>query len=266
MAARLSSAVTSAPTQAPASDARPAPTSALLEVRDLTAAYGRVQALQPLSFHVAAGEVVVVLGPNGAGKSTLLRALMGQVQRSGFIRFEGRPVDALATDALAAAGLIMVPEGRGILGPLSVRDNLDLGSYMRRGQRAEVAADLERVFELFPRLKERQSQRAGSLSGGEQQMLAIGRAILGRPKLLMLDEPSLGLAPRVMDEILHSLETLKQSGLTILLVEQKAPLALRIASRAYVLRSGRIVMEAGAAELASEAALAQLYLGAHDHG
>lgn len=243
-----------------------AKTGPLLVVRDLTAFYGRVQALQPISFHVDLGEVVVVLGPNGAGKSTLLRALMGQVLRHGTIQFQGTSVERLATDELASMGIIMVPEGRGTLGPLSVRDNLDLGSYMRKSaKRAEIEQDLERVFLLFPCLKERQKQRAGSLSGGEQQMLAIGRAIMGNPKLLMLDEPSLGLAPRVMDEILQSLEALKRSGLTILLVEQKAPLALKIASRAYVIRSGQIVTEAGLKELKSEAVLAQLYLGSHAH-
>jgi len=240
--------------------------SVILDVRDLTATYGRVEVLHSVSFHVNEGEVLVVLGPNGAGKSTLLRALMAQVQRTGSIRFQGEPVEKRATDQLAGAGLIMVPEGRGILGPLSVRDNLDLGSYMRRDGRGAINADLDNVFTLFPRLKERQSQRAGSLSGGEQQMLAIGRAILGNPKLLLLDEPSLGLAPRVMDEILQSLEMLKNRGLTILLVEQKAPLALKIASRAYVLRSGHIAIEANAVDLASEEALAKLYLGAHDHG
>ncbi len=240
--------------------------SVVLDVRDLTASYSGVEVLHSISFHVNKGEVLVVLGPNGAGKSTLLRALMAQVHRTGSIKFQSEAVDKRATDELAGAGLIMVPEGRGILGPLSVRDNLDLGSYMRRDGRGAIDADLDKVFTLFPRLKERQSQRAGSLSGGEQQMLAIGRAILGSPKLLLLDEPSLGLAPRVMDEILHSLEALKNSGLTILLVEQKAPLALKIASRAYVLRSGRIAIEASAADLSTEVALAKLYLGAHDHG
>jgi branched-chain amino acid transport system ATP-binding protein len=235
----------------------------LLEVDGLTASYGRIQALQPVALKVRKGEVVVVLGPNGAGKSTLLRAVMGLVDRSGDIRFDGRPVASWPTRRLAESGVVLVPEGRGILGPLTVRDNLDLGAYTRRHKaKGEVAADLDAVFTLFPRLRERQAQLAGSLSGGEQQMLAVGRAMMAHPVLLMLDEPSLGLAPRVADEIFRALETLKRGGLTLLVVEQKAPLALRIADRAYVLRSGRIVAGMAASELGSQEALAKLYLGA----
>jgi branched-chain amino acid transport system ATP-binding protein len=236
----------------------------LLGVEGLAAAYGHIEALKPVSLEVWPGEVVVVLGPNGAGKSTLMRTLMGLIKGSGRILFDGTAIADWPTRRRAMAGLVLVPEGRGILAPLTVMDNLALGAYARVGRapKHEIAADLDAVYALFPRLKERQRQRSGSLSGGEQQMLAVGRALMAKPRLLMLDEPSLGLAPRVVDEIFLALEELKRRGLTILLVEQKAPLALRMAERAYVLRTGQIVASADAQTLAKGDALARLYLGA----
>jgi branched-chain amino acid transport system ATP-binding protein len=235
----------------------------LLRVEGLAAAYGHIEALKPTSFEVKEGALVVVLGPNGAGKSTLMRALMGLVESRGDIWFGGAAVAGWSTRRRAEAGLVLVPEGRGILGPLTVQENLELGAYGRVGRvpKPEIAADFESVYALFPRLKERRRQHAGSLSGGEQQMLAVGRALMAKPRLLLLDEPSLGLAPRVVGEIFEALRTLKRGGLTILLVEQKAPLALAMAERAYVLRTGRVVASEDAAALAQGDALARLYLG-----
>jgi len=235
----------------------------LLEAKALAASYGRIEALKPASLDVKSGEVVVVLGPNGAGKSTLMRALMGLVSCRGDVTFDSLSVAAWPTRRRAEAGMVLVPEGRGVLGPLTVMDNLELGAYGRRGagSRGNVAADLATIFELFPILKERRTQRAGSLSGGEQQMLAIGRALMARPRLLLLDEPSLGLAPRITEEIFGALSALKERGLTILLVEQKAPLARTISDRVYVLRSGSIVAAMAASD-ADDSALGRLYLGA----
>jgi branched-chain amino acid transport system ATP-binding protein len=234
-------------------------------VEGLAAAYGQIEALKPVSLVVHTGEVVVVLGPNGAGKSTLMRALMGLVpSRAGVIRLDDRPIRGWPTRRIAEAGMVLVPEGRGILAPLTVQENLELGAYARHGRapKGEIRADFARVFALFPRLRERHRQKSGSLSGGEQQMLALGRALMARPRLLLLDEPSLGLAPRVVEEIFGALAVLKGEGLTILLVEQKAPPALKMAERAYVLRTGRIVASGAASELAAKDALAQHYLGA----
>jgi branched-chain amino acid transport system ATP-binding protein len=211
--------------------------TALLEVRGLTARYGRAEALKGVDLTVAPGECVGVLGPNGAGKSTLLRAIMGLVSRSGSVLLDGISVGTRRTEKLAEAGLIMVPETRGIFGPLTVRENLDLGGWLASG-RGELATRREQAFALFPRLRERAAQPAGSLSGGEQQMLAIGRALMARPRLLLLDEPSLGLAPRVTGEILSAIGALNRAGLAVLLVEQKAPLALRLVKRVYVLSLG----------------------------
>ncbi len=236
----------------------------LLSTEALSASYGHIDALKGASLEVRRGEVVVVLGPNGAGKSTLMRAVMGLIPCRGEVRFDGRPVAGWSTRARAEAGMVLVPEGRGILGPLTVMENLELGAYGRYGRvpKSDIAADFDAVFQLFPRLKERRAQKGSSLSGGEQQMLAVGRAMMARPRLLLLDEPSLGLAPRVIDEIFVALNMLKSGGLTILLVEQKAPLALRMAERAYVLRTGQIVTTADAGALGDTEALARLYLGA----
>ena len=206
---------------------------------------------------VEAGELVAVLGPNGAGKSTLLRAIMGQVQTNGTILFEGTPVGAQPTRRRAALGMVMVPEGRGIFGPMTVAENLSLGGWTGRG---DIAAQHERVLALFPRLRERLKQVAGSLSGGEQQMLAIGRALMVQPRLLMLDEPSLGLAPRLAATILDTLRALNQDGLGILLVEQRAPLALRLARRTYVMRLGEVVAATEPGQAISQEELGALYL------
>jgi branched-chain amino acid transport system ATP-binding protein len=238
------------------------PTPPALAVRGLTARYGRIEALHPTDLHVGAGELVAVLGPNGAGKSTLLRAIVGLTPGQGEVAFVGKPLPRGNARACAELGVILVPEGRGIFGPMTVRENLDLGAYMLAGNRAEIAAREERVFALFPRLKDRQKQMAGSLSGGEQQMLAIGRALMAGPKLLLLDEPSLGLAPRLAGEILETLGRLNQAGLGILLVEQKAPLALKLAKRAYLLATGRVVAEVTPDQIRSPADLARYYLAA----
>ena len=229
----------------------------LLEAHDVSAHYGRVHALKPTSLTVGEGELVTVLGANGAGKTTLLRALTRLTPAQGRILFQGEDVSALPTHRLAERGVIMVQEGRGLFGQMSVRENLILGAYTRRG---DGEGRLARVFELFPRLKERFGQTASSLSGGEQQMLAIGRALMAEPKLLMLDEPSLGLAPRVAVEILETLGELNRGGLGILLVEQKAPLALKLARRVYMISLGRIVAELPAHEVKSHHELARFYL------
>ncbi len=234
--------------------------SALLAVRGLSARYGSVTALQPTDLHVGAGELVAILGPNGAGKSSLLRAIMGLVAGEGEVTFEGTPLPRRDPRAVAARGVVLVPEGRGIFGPMTVQENLDLGAYLLGNNRAEIARRLERVFAMFPRLADRRAQVAGSLSGGEQQMLAIGRAMMAGPRLLLLDEPSLGLAPRLAAEILASLGELNRAGLGILLVEQKAPLALKLARRAYLLAVGRVVAEVKPDEIRSPHDLARYYL------
>jgi branched-chain amino acid transport system ATP-binding protein len=236
--------------------------SPLLVVTGLSARYGSVQALHPTDLTVAGGELVAVLGPNGAGKSTLLRAIMGLTAGSGAVQFQGTALPRADPRAATLRGVILVPEGRGIFGPMTVRENLDLGAYMLGRQRGEIAARLERVYGLFPRLKERQTQIAASLSGGEQQMLAIGRALMAGPKLLLLDEPSLGLAPRLAAEILETLGRLNRDGLGILLVEQRAPLALKLAHRAYLMAVGRIVAEVTPDQIASPHDLARYYFAA----
>ena len=232
----------------------------LLEVRELSASYGRVMALKPISLTVAEGELVTVLGPNGAGKTTMLRAITRLVNAKGQVFFKGEDVSRLATHELAARGIIMVQEGRGLFSNMSVRENLVLGAYTLGNAAEETEQRLAEVFTLFPRLKERIDQIAGSLSGGEQQMVAVGRALMAGPKLLMLDEPSLGLAPKVAAEILETLGELNRRGLGILLVEQKAPLALKLAKRAYVISLGRIAAELQAHQIKSHHDLAQYYL------
>jgi len=234
--------------------------SPLLEVRELSASYGRVMALKPVSLTVAEGELVTVLGPNGAGKTTMLRAITRLVNAKGQVLFKGQDVSRLATHELAARGIIMVQEGRGLFAQMSIRENLVLGAYTLGNAAEETEQRLAEVFTLFPRLKERIDQIAGSLSGGEQQMLAVGRALMAGPKLLMLDEPSLGLAPKVAANILETLGELNRRGLGILLVEQKAPLALKLAKRAYVITLGRIAAELQANEIKSHHDLAKYYL------
>jgi branched-chain amino acid transport system ATP-binding protein len=232
----------------------------LLDVTDLSASYGHVKALKPTSLHIAPGEFVTILGPNGAGKSTLLRAITRLTPGPGRVNFSGRDVSGLPTHRLAALGIIMVQEGRGLFGQMSVRENLVLGGFQLGNNRSAMAERLERVFRLFPRLSERVDQLSSSLSGGEQQMLAIGRALMAGPRLLMLDEPSLGLAPRVAAEIIETLGDLNRQGLGIVLVEQKAPLALKLAHRVYILSLGRIVAELPASEIRSHHDLARYYL------
>jgi branched-chain amino acid transport system ATP-binding protein len=235
------------------------PATPLLEARDLSAHYGRVHALKPTCLSIGEGEFVTVLGPNGAGKSTMLRAMMRLTPATGRILFKGRDITALPTHDRAREGIILVQEGRGLFGQMSVRENLAMGAYtMSSGETLEER--LDGVFRLFPRLKERLEQVAASLSGGEQQMLAIGRAMMAKPKLLVLDEPSLGLAPRVASEILATLGELNSKGLGILLVEQKAPLALKLARRVYILSLGSIVAELPASEIKSHHELSRYYL------
>jgi branched-chain amino acid transport system ATP-binding protein len=233
----------------------------MLEVEGLSARYGHVEALRLVDLHVDDGELVAVLGPNGAGKSTLMRALLGLVPTQGRVRFCGADVPRRNPVAAAACGLVLVPEGRGIFRPMTVAENLELGAYLLKGNRAEFARRHERVLSLFPRLKERLSQVSGSLSGGEQQMLAIGRALMADPKILLLDEPSLGLAPRVVEEILDKLGELNRNGLPIVLVEQKAPLALKLARRAYLMSIGSIAAEIDPRTIKSHDELAHFYLG-----
>jgi len=232
----------------------------LLEVRGLSAAYGRMAVLHDVSFDVRRGEVVVMIGANGAGKTTMLRALAGLVQARGTARFEGGALVGRGPHWIARHGIALVPEGRMIFPDQSVLDNLQLGAYGRRD--AEVEADIGRHFERFPILRERHRQLAGTLSGGEQQMLAIARALMARPRLLLLDEPSLGLAPRLVAEVFEALARLRDEGLTLLVVEQMAEMALAIADRGYVLEQGRIVLGGTAEELRRDERVTRAYLGA----
>jgi branched-chain amino acid transport system ATP-binding protein len=230
----------------------------LLELDGVGARYGPVKALHDVSLAVGEGELVAVLGANGAGKTTTLRAVSGTVRRSGEVVFEGRKLSR-RPEATARAGIAHVPEGRGTFNELSVWENLRLGAYARRGK---VKAEAERVFDFFPRLDERRNQQAGTLSGGEQQMLALGRAMMARPKLLLLDEPSLGLAPLVVKGIFDALERMKEKeGMSILVVEQNANLALERAARAYVLEVGRVVVTGTSDELRANESVRKSYLG-----
>jgi branched-chain amino acid transport system ATP-binding protein len=235
----------------------------MLKIRNLYAYYGSVTALSGVTCHVRAGEIVSLIGSNGAGKTTLLNAVCGLVRREGEVNFDGAPITGLAPEAIVARGISQVPEGRQLFAPMTVAENLELGAYLRqrRKYREEIRQDLERVFELFPRLKDRLDQVAGTMSGGEQQMLAIGRALMARPRLLLMDEPSLGLAPKVVEDILATLERLRDAGLTILLVEQNARAALKIATRAYVLETGRIILSGAAADLLQDRQVTRAYLG-----
>ncbi|HEU4437759.1 MAG TPA: ABC transporter ATP-binding protein [Methylomirabilota bacterium] len=229
----------------------------MLTVRDVAVAYERVPVLRGVDLHVERGELVTIVGPNGAGKTTLLRAIMGLVPvREGTISFAGQVISGRPCEAIVGQGVVMVPEGREIFGPLTVRENLALGAYSRpgRARRASFASDLERVLALFPPLHARLGQAAATLSGGEQQMLAVGRALMAHPRLLLLDEPSVGLAPLVVSEIFRVLRDLKAEGLTMLLVEQNARAAFRIADRGYILSPGGVVAEAAARVGAARAA------------
>jgi len=233
----------------------------ILSVTDLNVHYGAIHALQGVSLAVERGRIVTLIGANGAGKSTTLRAISGLIRpTSGTIEFEGRSITKLPPHEIVRMGLAHAPEGRGIFANLSVDENLDMGAYARH-DRARIAEDRERALTLFPRLRERINQNAGTLSGGEQQMLAIARALLARPKLLLLDEPSLGLAPQVVQTIFQIIHEINVSGTTILLVEQNAHMALQVAHRAYVLEVGRVAMSGPAADLARSDEVRKAYLG-----
>jgi branched-chain amino acid transport system ATP-binding protein len=236
---------------------------ALLQVKDLHAGYGRAEVLSGLNFHLDKGQVVTVIGPNGAGKSTTLNALMGVLPSRGSVVFDGQDlVDATLEDRVMM-GLALVPEKRELFGTMPVEDNLVLGGY--RAMKLKVPnwrSELDRVYELFPRLKERRIQLAGTLSGGERQMLAVGRALMSRPKLLMLDEPSLGLAPLIVREIFRIIDRLREQGTSILLIEQNARAALEVADHGYVLETGSIALEGPAEQLASDPRVIETYLGA----
>jgi branched-chain amino acid transport system ATP-binding protein len=234
---------------------------ALLEVEDIHAHYGTIEALRGVSLTVEEGKVVTLIGSNGAGKSTTLRAISGLTPASsGTIRFAGEEITRAPTEAIVARGVAMAPEGRHVFPRMTVRENLDLGAHRRRGD--GIAEDLERVYSLFPRLKERERQKAGMMSGGEQQMLAIGRALMARPKLLMLDEPSMGLAPILVERIYETIAEINRDGVTILLVEQNAKYALDIAARGYVLETGRVALEDDSAKLRDDPEVQRAYLGA----
>jgi branched-chain amino acid transport system ATP-binding protein len=232
----------------------------MLQLDDLAASYRGLKALQGISLTVAKGEIVAVVGANGAGKSTLLKSIAGQVTVEGAIRFEGANIAQRAPHTISRLGINLVPEGRRLFPRLTVEDNLRLGAYARRGD-PDRFKPLELVFDLFPRLSERLKQRAGTLSGGEQQMLAIGRALMTQPKLLMLDEPSQGIMPKLVDDILAAVTRIRSLGVTVLLVEQRLAEALAIADRAYVLQTGRIALSGSAAEIASNADVRKAYLG-----
>ena len=239
-----------------------ASSAVMLSVSGLTARYGAIQVLYDLSFDVQVGEVVVILGANGAGKTTTLRAVCGMVETGGTVMLNGKDVSGAATAEIVRQGVAHVPQGRGTFPELSVIDNLMLGAYVRK-DKAGVDADVERWFGVFPRLADRRGQAAGSLSGGEQQMLAVARAMMLRPQLLLLDEPSLGLAPLVIEDLFRRFADLNQeTGTTMLIVEQNAELALEIASRGYVLEAGQIVLSGTSEELHSNDAIRDAYLGA----
>jgi branched-chain amino acid transport system ATP-binding protein len=232
----------------------------MLAVDRLTSAYGRVQALRGVSLDVRQGEIVALVGANGAGKTTLLRAISGvQPILSGRILFAGAPVERLAAHRRVASGIVHVPEGRQVFAPLSVEDHLRLGAYLRRD--GAIAEDMRHVYHRFPRLHERRRAAAGTLSGGEQQMLAIGRALMARPRLLLLDEPSMGLAPLLVDEVFEAILDLNAAGMTVLLVEQNAVAALSIADRGYVLETGTIVHAGSGRDLLEDSKVRESYLG-----
>lgn len=233
----------------------------MLEVKDLAVSYGAIKALRGISFSVGDGEIVTLIGSNGAGKTTTLHAVSNIIKKAGgTVTFAGQDITNEAPDKIVAKNLIQVPEGRRIFQNLTVRENLELGAFLRRDS-VEIKRDMENVFELFPRLKERIRQNAGTLSGGEQQMLAMGRALMAEPKLLLLDEPSMGLAPILVDEIFDIIKKINGNGTTILLVEQNAFKALSIAHKAYVLETGAITKSGNAADLINDDAVKEAYLG-----
>lgn len=233
----------------------------MLELQNLSSGYGAIEALKSINIRIESGEIVTLIGANGAGKSTTLRNITGLVHASsGDIVFEGTRLNGVPTHRIAALGISMVPEGRAIFANLTVSENLDMGAYLQTNK-AENARELDRVYTLFPRLKERRKQLGGTLSGGEQQMLAIGRALMSRPRLLLLDEPSLGLAPLLVHSIFTAIDEINKEGTTILLVEQNANAALKHSHRAYVLETGTIVMDGPSGELAADRRVKEAYLG-----
>ncbi len=233
----------------------------MLKINDINVYYGAIHAIKGISLEVNEGEIVTLIGANGAGKSTTLRTISGLLKpKTGSIEFEGKNIAGMAAQNVVKAGISQVPEGRRVFANMTVMENLDLGAFIRKDKDG-IAKDLKMVFERFPRLEERKNQEAGTLSGGEQQMLAMGRALMSRPRLLLLDEPSMGLAPLLIKEIFSIIEDINKAGTTILLVEQNANMALSIASRAYVLETGRITLSGDAKELAASESVKKAYLG-----
>ena len=233
----------------------------MLEVKDLVVSYGAIKALKGISFSVEEGEVITLIGSNGAGKTTTLHSISNLIKKeSGSILFEGEDITNLSADKIVNRGLIQVPEGRRVFANMSVRENIEMGAYLRK-DKEQIKKDMEWCYELFPRLKERLSQMSGTLSGGEQQMLAMARALMSKPRLLLLDEPSMGLAPILVDEIFNIVQKISKAGTTILLVEQNAFKALSIANRAYILETGSIAKGGNAADLANDDAVRKAYLG-----
>lgn len=234
----------------------------LIEIDNLNVQYGGIKALKGISFNVEAGEIVTLIGANGAGKSTTLKSISGLVSPSGgTIRHNGTVISGLDSQKIVERGIVLVPEGRKVFPNLSVLENLKIGAYLRK-DKGEVAADLDRVYELFPRLKERHWQMAGTLSGGEQQMLAVGRGLMAKPQLIMMDEPSLGLAPQLVKEIFSIIRRINEQGTTVLLIEQNANAALKIADRGYVMVTGTITLSGTGAELLNDQSVQDAYLGA----
>jgi len=233
----------------------------ILQVENLAVNYGAIQAVQGISFHVQEGEIVTLIGANGAGKSTTLKTISGLLHpRAGAISYQGASIVGMSADAIVKMGIVQVPEGRNIFAPLTVRENLEVGAYTRT-DKEEIARSMQRVFASFPRLEERLGQLGGTLSGGEQQMLAMGRALMGQPKLLLMDEPSMGLAPILVEEIFRIVAEINKQGVSILLVEQNAAMALSVADRAYVLETGRIVLEGPAQQVREDPDVQKAYLG-----
>ena len=235
--------------------------SRLLDVRNVSVSYGKVEAVRNISLSIDAGEIVSIIGPNGAGKTTLLGALMGLLPSRGDVQYAGQDLASVDIEDRVQAGLCLVPEKRELFGDMSVADNLQLGGYVRRADKQGVKAGLENVYARFPRLAERRSQRASTLSGGERQMLALGRALMSKPRLLMLDEPSLGLAPLIVRDIFRIIASLRETGVSILLVEQNARAALETADRAHVLETGEMTLSGAAKDLINDKRVAATYLG-----
>lgn len=232
----------------------------LLKVSNVSASYGSIQALFEVNFEVNEGEIVAIIGSNGAGKTTLLSCISGILPYSGSITYAGSEISSLGTDKIVQGGIVQVPEGRQIFPELSVYENLKMGAYSRK-RKDNIQPEIDAVFDLFPRLKERTHQKGGSLSGGEQQMLAVGRAMMAKPKLLLMDEPSMGLAPVIVADIFKTIQRLHEEGITIVLIEQNAKLALRYADRAYVLETGEIMLSGTGKELSEDPRVIELYLG-----